>query len=261
MNEKLNNVIIKIEPINSKDNIDNSMENINDVIKSLNENKYVSDIIFSYNIHNHTKYAQFEMLAIDKVCGGGKKLYLGFKTKADKIKFIQSYKYKNLYEIIINEIVKPYFDIDYKKPQEYKTDEEVKIILHAFIIEFNKFFRLPITSDNIYCYAKRDDDTNLIKSIHIVISGFKATKDAMKEMVNAINKQRKPNSFKKMVVLFSGTWFVVSTCQNDCHGVTRWSTLGAAAATPARRSSLPTRICISAVGNLTAPDELKVMRG
>lgn len=199
MNEKLNNVIIKIEPINSKDNIDNSMENINDVIKSLNENKYVSDIIFSYNIHNHTKYAQFEMLAIDKVCGGGKKLYLGFKTKADKIKFIQSYKYKNLYEIIINEIVKPYFDIDYKKPQEYKTDEEVKIILHAFIIEFNKFFRLPITSDNIYCYAKRDDDTNLIKSIHIVISGFKATKDAMKEMVNAINKQRKPNSFKKMV--------------------------------------------------------------
>ena len=188
----------KIEPINSKETIDNSMGSEDDVIKSLTDNKYVSEVLFKYNKSNYTTYSHLEMLAIDKLCGGGRKLYLGFKNKADKVKFIQSYKFNNLYEIITNEIVKPYFDIDYKIG-DYKTDEEVNAILKRFILEFNLNFRLPITSDNTYCYAKRDDETNLIKSIHIVISGFKTTKTELKTFVMDINKQRKANSFKKLV--------------------------------------------------------------
>ena len=199
MNENTNLLNEKIEPNLINETINNFMESEEDVIKSLNNNKYITQIEFSYNKSNYQKFNHLELLAIDKVGGGGKKLYLGFKNKADKIKFIQSYKYKNLYEIITNEIVKPYFDIDYKTPQEYKTDEEVKVIIQRFILEFNANFRLPITSENTYAYAKRDDDTQKIKSIHIVISGFKSTKSELKMFVGDINKQRKANSFKKLV--------------------------------------------------------------
>ena len=199
MNENTNDIIInnKIDLTNSKETIGYMSEE--DVIKELNDNKYVSEVIFKYNKDNFAKYAHLEMLAIDKLCGGGRKLYLGFKTKADKLKFIQSYKYNNLYEILKNEIVKPYFDIDYKLPHQYITDERAKAILNRFITEFNEYFRLPITSDNIYCYAKRDDECGLIKSIHIVISDFKSTKTALKDYVDGINKQRSNNSFKKLV--------------------------------------------------------------
>jgi len=193
MNEKTTDYINKTDLINSC----NVSED--DVINELNDNKYVCEVIFLYNEKNFEKYAHLEMLAIDKLCGGGRKLYLGFNTKADKVKFIQSYKFKNLYEILKNEIVKPYFDIDYKKPHQYITDERAKDILNRFITEFNEYFRLPITSDNIYCYAKRDNECGLIKSIHIVISGFKSTKTALKDYVDGINKQRSNNSFKKLV--------------------------------------------------------------
>ena len=169
-----------------------------DVIRSLTENKYVNEVLFSFKIDNYKKYSHLEMLAIDKLCGGGKKLYLGFLTKADKVKFIKNYKFKNLYEIITNEIVKPYFDIDYKTEKEHKTDEEVKIILERFILEYNTHFRLPIVEDKIYVYAKRDDKTKKFKSIHIVMSGFKTTKAELKMCATHINKQRKANSFIKL---------------------------------------------------------------
>jgi hypothetical protein len=172
---------------------------------SLAENKYVNEVFNQYNINNYKKYAHLELLAIDKLCGGGKKVYLGFKNKSDKVKFIKSYKYNNLYEILINDIVKPYFDIDYKKEDEHKSDDEVKLILNGFITEFNKFFRLPITSDNLYVYAKRDDETEKIKSIHIVVSDFSTTKKALKDCVKKINQQRKPTSFKALVGGFDGS--------------------------------------------------------
>ena len=212
MNEKLNLVINEIEPNHNKPiNKSIKQKDVNismsedDVKISLNKNKYVSELIFKYNTSNYQKYAHLELLAIDKLCGGGKKLYLGFKNKADKVKFIKSYKYNNLYEILTNEYVKPYFDIDYKKEDEHKTDDDVKKILNAFITEFNKFFKLPITSNNLYVYAKRDDETNKIKSIHIVVSGFQTTKAQLKECVKEINKQRKKTSFKKLVGGLDGT--------------------------------------------------------
>ena len=168
------------------------------VLTWLNDNKYVSQIIYAYNKSNCDKYKHLEMLAVDK-SSDGKKLYLGFTNKANKVKFIQEYKYNNLYEIITNDIVKPYFDIDYKDKSEHITDDKVKEILNRFIDEFNGYFRLQITSDNIYCYAKKDDDSNLIKSIHIVVSGFKVKKSALKNFVNGINRQRNNGSFKKLV--------------------------------------------------------------
>jgi len=176
-----------------------------DIIK----NKYVFEIIYKYNKSNYQKYEDFEMLAIDKLCGGGKKMYLCFKNKADKVKFIQENKYNNLYEIIKNDICKPYFDIDYKDTSQYITDEKAKEILNRLIDEFNGYFRLHITSDNIYCYVKRDDDSNLIKSIHIVISGFKVKKIYLKEFVDEINKQRNNGSFKKIVGNLDGSVYEV----------------------------------------------------
>ena len=198
MNE--NSILLnsKIEPNDLKSNINNYMGSEEDVIRSLTENKYVNEVLFSFKIDNYKKYSHLEMLAIDKLCGGGKKLYLGFLTKADKVKFIKNYKFKNLYEIITNEIVKPYFDIDYKTEKEHKTDEEVKIILERFILEYNTHFRLPIVEDKIYVYAKRDDKTKKFKSIHIVMSGFKTTKAELKMCATHINKQRKANSFIKL---------------------------------------------------------------
>ncbi len=178
--------------------------NDTDVITWLNDNKYVSQIIRSYNKSNCDKYNHLEMLAVDK-CSGGKKMYLGFTNKADKVKFIQEYKYNNLYEIITNDICKPYFDIDCKDKAHYITDNKVIEILNRFIDEFNGYFRSPITSDNIYCYAKRDDDSNLIKSIHIVISGFKVKKSTLKDFVDGINKQRNNGSFKKLVGNLDGS--------------------------------------------------------
>ena len=195
MNENTNLFINKIELENTKKTKSNSMDGGDDYIN----NKYVSEIFYTFNTSNYKKYAHLEVLAIDKKCGGGKKLYLGMKCKADKLKFILSYKYKNLYEIITNEIVKPYFDIDYKKASDYKTDDEVKVILKRLIVEFNDYFRLPINSDIIYCYAKRDDETNKIKSIHVVVSGYKTTKTALKDFVSGINKQRSKTSFNKLV--------------------------------------------------------------
>tara|TARA_R110002012_G_scaffold313419_2_gene525009 strand:- start:644 stop:5245 length:4602 start_codon:yes stop_codon:yes gene_type:complete len=190
-----------ITTITDKIDLDLSNEIISNMVVSDDEliNKYVSEIFYQFNKTNYKNYAHLEVLAIDKSCGGGKKLYLGFNNKSNKVKFIQSYKYKNLYEIITNEIVKPYFDIDYKKPSEYINDERAKQIINRLIVEFNGYFRLPINSDNTYCYAKRDDESGLIKSIHIVISGFKTTKTALKDFVSGINKQRHKNSFKKMV--------------------------------------------------------------
>ena len=135
MNE--NSILLnsKIETNDLNSTINNYMGSEEDVIKSLTENKYVNEVLFSYKTKNYKKYSHLEMLAIDKLCGGGRKLYLGFLTKADKVKFIKNYKFKNLYEIITNEIVKPYFDIDYKTEKEHKTDEEVKIILERFILK------------------------------------------------------------------------------------------------------------------------------
>lgn len=169
----------------------------------LHKNKYVNQIIYKYNKANYTKYSHYEMLAIDKSCGDGKKLYVGFKTKSDKSKFILSHKYNNIYEIVTKNEVKPYFDIDYKIATQYKTEKQVTDILNRMIIEFNTNFNVAITSDNVYCYVKFDGEgsqkSQLIKSIHIVISGFKVTKQLLKEFVDGINKQRDADSFKKMI--------------------------------------------------------------
>lgn len=204
MNVKLNLVINEIEPLNNEIEppiLNKTIKNLTDdeLIKTLNKNKYVNQVIFTFNKTNDKTYNHLEMLAIDKPSGNGKKLYLGFKLKADKLKFIQSHKYNNIYEILTNDSVKPYYDIDYKSKNEHKTDEEVKQILNRFISELNEFYRIPITSENLYVYAKRDDETKKIKSIHIVVSGFQTTKETLKIFVTTINKQRKKNSFKKLV--------------------------------------------------------------
>jgi len=162
----------------------------------LKSDKSIHQVIKSFNKSNEAKYSGFHILAIDKneKCG---KFYLCFKHITDKIKFIEDWKFGNVYEIITNDIVKPYFDIDYKSEDKYKTEEQVKEILNGFLKEYNDYFRTNATEEITYCYGKRCGKTDKWKSIHIVIDTHKITKTANKDFVDGINKMR--SGFKKIV--------------------------------------------------------------
>ena len=201
MNKKTNdNLLNKIEPIKSNEIINNGMLDEGDLLERLKNHKSVHIVLKSYNKTNENKYIDYHILAIDKNIKSGK-FYICFKHITDKIAFIESWKFGNLYEIITNDIVKPYYDIDYKIGK-YKTDEEVKIILNEFLKEFNSYYRLNATSDITYAYGKRCEETNKWKSIHIVIDTFKITKTANKDFVDGINKKR--TGFKKIVGSLDG---------------------------------------------------------
>jgi len=202
MNKKTNNVLLtnKIEPINSTETITHGMIDEGALLEKLQNHKSVHQVLKSYNKTNESKYIDYHILAIDKNIKSGK-FYICFKHITDKINFIESWKFGNLYEIITNDIIKPYFDIDYKIGK-YKTDDEVKIILNEFLKEFNSYYRLNATSDITYVYGKKCDETNKWKSIHIVIDTFKITKTANKDFVDGINKKR--TGFKKIVGSLDG---------------------------------------------------------
>jgi len=201
MNKKTNdNLLNKIEPIKTNEIINNGMLDEGDLLERLQNHKSVHIVLKSYNKTNENKYIDYHILAIDKNIKSGK-FYICFKHITDKIAFIESWKFGNLYEIITNDIVKPYYDIDYKIGK-YKSDEEVKIILNEFLKEFNSYYRLNATSDITYAYGKRCEETNKWKSIHIVIDTFKITKTANKDFVDGINKKR--TGFKKIVGSLDG---------------------------------------------------------
>ncbi len=189
MDIKTNNNI-KIDLINDETTINNEMEE--EIERKIREHKSVFNVIKLYNKQNEHQYKQYHILAVDKN-DDGRKFYILFKHITDKIKFIQDWGYGNLYEVITNEIVKPYFDIDYKQAEQFKTDDEVKIIMDTFINEYNDYWRKVITCDNVYVYGKRDETTQLWKSIHIVIDKHKINKQANKEWVKAINSEKKSN--------------------------------------------------------------------
>ena len=202
MNNNTNNILIndKIELDKSNIIINKRMLNEGELLKKLQRHKSVFQVLKSYNKNNENKYIDYHILAIDKNIKSGK-FYICFKHITDKIAFIESWKFGNLYEIITNDIVKPYFDIDYKIGK-FKTDDEVKIIIKEFLKEFNSYFRLNATNNILYCYGKRCKETNKWKSIHIVIDTFKITKTANKDFVDGINKKR--TGFKKIVGSLDG---------------------------------------------------------
>ena len=181
---------IKIELDYDDTSISNT-EMEDEIERKIREHKSVFNVIKSYNSKNEHQYTQYHILAVDKNADN-KKFYILFKHITDKIKFIEDWGYGNLYEVITNEIVKPYFDIDYKKASQFKTDDEVKIIMDIFIKEYNDYWRKEITSDDVYVYGKRDkSNTNLWKSIHIVVDKHKVNKNAIKEWVKTINGEKK----------------------------------------------------------------------
>ena len=186
-----------------------------ELFKKLAKDKSVHIVLKSFNKTNEHKYLTDtpHILAIDKnlKCG---KLYLGFKHITDKIDFIERWKHQSLYEIITNDIVKPYVDIDYKIGK-YKTDEQVKIILTDLITEFNNYYLHKATIENTYCYGKRDKDTKLWKSIHIVIDKFMATKDSLKDFCEDINSSR--SGFKLIVGKLDSKVYTHNRCFSFLH--------------------------------------------
>ena len=181
----------------------------------LSRDKSVHIVLKSFNKTNEHKYLTDtpHILAIDKdlKCG---KFYLCFKHITDKIDFITRWKHQNLYEIITNVIVKPYFDIDYKVGK-YKTDEQDKKILTELITEFNKYYLHPATIENAYCYGKRDKTTQLWKSIHIVIDGFMTTKNSLKDFCEDINTSR--SGFKLIVGKLDSKVYTHNRCFSFIH--------------------------------------------
>ena len=196
----------------NKDNIQ-LMED--DLLSKLTKDKSVHIVLKSFNKKNEHKYLLDtpHILAIDKdlKCG---KFYLCFKHITDKIDFIMRWKHQNLYEMITNDIVKPYFDIDYKVGN-YKTDEQVKIILTELINEFNKYYLHKATSENTYCYGKRDVLTDNWKSIHIVMDKFMATKDSLKDFCEDINTSR--SGFKLIVGKMDAKVYTHNRCFSFLH--------------------------------------------
>ena len=239
--------------------------------------EHIQDVKRSHKFTENVKYIAPHFLAIDKDNRGGK-LYLRFANNYDKVHWVDANKERNIYEMISNESVKPYYDIDFKlkdhitddvlnefrergiltgddignikepitgetepntelkerlfllqhtqknpiengisqaeyklltlpyisdeeltelKQAKYKTDEELKEITDSLITNFNKHFGTTITHENILCYVKRDTCpanksasayTNKIKSIHIVVNGFKAEKTELKKFAIQTNK-------------------------------------------------------------------------
>ncbi len=150
--------------------------------------KYVKNVINTYNKTNKHKYKNDYVLSIDKNEKNAK-FFILFNTINEMIKFIEENKYKNLYEIITKDIVKPYFDIDYKK--DYTTKAKINIFIKQLKTEFNKFFNKSITENDILTYTKHDkDDNDKITSIHIIINGVMISKNSNKLFCNMINKKR-----------------------------------------------------------------------
>lgn len=150
--------------------------------------KYVKNVINSYNKTNKHKYKNDYVLSIDKNETNAK-FFILFETINDMINFIDENKYKNLYEIITKDIVKPYFDIDYKK--DYTTKANIKLFISQLKNEFNNYFNKSITENDILTYTKHDkDDINKITSIHIIINGVMISKNNNKLFCNMINKKR-----------------------------------------------------------------------
>lgn len=185
----------KIEPNIKIETNNHLMED--DLFNKLSKHKSVHIVLKSFNKKNDKKIMTTTpyILGIDKDVDGGK-FYIGFIHITDLICFIESWKYGNLYEMITNDIVKPYFDIDYKVGK-YKTDKEVNTILTDFITEFNKYYLHKATIENTYCYGKRDKNTQLWKSIHIVIDKFMISKESLKDFCLTINYSN--DNFKKLL--------------------------------------------------------------
>ena len=192
-----NNTILtpKIDTNIINDNNNQLMED--DLFIKLSKHKSVHIVLKSFNKKNDKQIMTTTpyILGIDKDVEGGK-FYIGFIHITDLICFIESWKYGNLYEMITNDIVKPYFDIDYKVGK-YKTDKEVNTILTDFLTEFNKYYLHKATIENTYCYGKRDKNTKLWKSIHIVIDGFMISKESLKDFCLTINYSN--DDFKKLL--------------------------------------------------------------
>ena len=149
--------------------------------------KYVKNVLYSYDKRNKHKYKNDYILSCDK--NMSKKFFITFETITDMVKFIEINKYKNLYEIITKDIVKPYFDIDYKN--KHTTKANIKKFIKELTIEFNNFFIASIKEDDFLIYTKHHiDDKDKIISIHIIINGVMISKVNNLTFVKMMNKKR-----------------------------------------------------------------------
>ena len=130
----------------------------------------------------------------------GSKRYLRFTDK-DKFIFaidlldnIQQER-KVGYEIL-PKIVKPYFDIDIK-------DEEIKItrqifneyLDNVFLQRFNEFFDCEFDIKDFHIYLRENED-NIIRSIHIINSHFSITQEDNKKFVDFLRFHTKQKQDK-----------------------------------------------------------------
>jgi len=124
------------------------------------------------------------VLATDYNVKNGK-CYLGFNTKEEYLKKINE-EPKNNYEIITNDIIKPYFDFD-----KFNVNTiEFNNILDTFIICFNEYFDTKINNNDLLIYIKYDGTKQItnkqIISSHIIVYKYKITKSDLEEFTKSI---------------------------------------------------------------------------
>ena len=112
--------------------------------------------------------------------------YKLFKSQDRMIKFIDNHKWGNHFEVLNKDITKFYYDLDHLNNDNGYTQEELKTLINDFIMKLNLFFNINITKKDLLIYSRREKDTNLIFSVHIILPKFKVHKRLNERFINLL---------------------------------------------------------------------------
>jgi len=114
--------------------------------------------------------------------------YRGFNSYIEMEHFIKSIslmKQKVYFEVLTNDITKPFFDMDKLE----LTKELFNEYINEFIIAFNTYFNQTIILDDLLIYYRDDkENKNVITSSHIIIKSFNTTRHIIKYFLIFFNK-------------------------------------------------------------------------
>lgn len=112
--------------------------------------------------------------------------YKLFKTQDRMIRYIESHKWGNHFEVLNKDITKFYYDLDHLNNDNGYTKEELKTLINDFIMKLNLFFNININKKDLLIYSRREQDTNLIFSVHIILPKFKVHKRLNERFINLL---------------------------------------------------------------------------
>lgn len=169
------NKILKEKVCNDNYNeMDENQQRINTINKKVDT---INKIAKDYNIYPSPKIDQIPLYFNDIVIAQDKwnknkqlivKTYYYGRNINDINRLIQDYPNHHFYEMIRNQVVKVFLDID----EVEFTTEELENELLNFISIINKVYSIEITRTDLIVQVKECDD-GLFRSIHIILPNYK----------------------------------------------------------------------------------------